>query len=244
VSQYIEFRLRLPNRDKLIFPDVARRNVSRLSRQHNIELHSALFHHESDGRTRSGPAPVRFGGGHGLIRLYGLGREGIDLVETYGHEVTRLIAKSVDDEGFVAEERFYGRLNVQPTRKMQTYYIRSMIIKKSGRHRDIVQVSKAGNPNAIEIVDRVEWMVSQQLEHDANAFGCGPAVDILTRYLGADSITDVPIHADGIHGIALKGARIAMDARLSGPWAVGYLRSRGMGALLRAREPAVVSSAA
>lgn len=223
-----------------LWSDQARKLVAEAC--HGEKLNPALFNRGDDGKTLQGrygddrngegmsrPPAIVFDGGHGFIRLYGLGASGREILSEAAPTILRALIRAHGPTSFdmqsgtcALEYKDYGvlhRVHVLLLSKKPGVVLRGPVTTERCRDAIRRQITRGLIAQARWLGGGLEGKVP--LDED---------IDILEG-----EPVPVPIQ-DGIYAAAFKNVVFAMPLQAQGPWLAGHLRSRGYG-LIRYLEP-------
>ena len=245
---------------ELVFPDLARQFVSHASRARGITINPAFFNYGVGGKTLSGnygefsggntglgiPPKIVFGGGKGLLRIYGIGQGGSDLITS---ESDALI-KTLFPLGFRQVDRKDGQMSLKYSDSVSPLHsIHCLVVKKS-KGKDKKGNQRIGkDPKRFEhaplegaIAEEVKEVILRGISGVARMLD----EELLARGLPPEHERSVPHDLEILDGrpcpVPVKGGALAsaykhvlfsMPYQLNGPWVTGFLRARGYGLIRR-----------
>lgn len=241
MAGYIElvFRSRAMEGQR-IWPDDARKILAKAL--DGVEVSPALFHRDETGTIqgrigddRNGegmglPPSVIFDGGTGFLRIYGVGH-GQDTLDRSLSMILSALNRHFGQPVMV--EMKEGDLGMKYTGHNILHSIRRLVISKK-------PVPTTGDYSEIVRKEIVRGLVSFSRIHAPDLEGTIPGESEI------DFLEGVPVPVEikpGILASAIKNVVVAFPVRLSGPWTVGRLRSRGYG-LIRPINPTGMRSEA
>jgi len=216
----------------------------------HLRLPEAFFHYRN-GHPANGPAPVRFGWLHNGLRIFGVGPRGVELIETHGHIVRRLLSDRLGCP--CREERYAGECRILRAPTLRRYHIWRLAIggsKGFRRHMDgyFMALSRAQSRRAPLVVTEagtrmlrrmiLEGLTRQidgLLEGDPALEADGSSLELERLPFRLDRIGGcllVDLKARNTRGpkrCVLKNVEFQMAADLRGIWHVGTLAARGYG---------------
>lgn len=238
-----------------IFPDTSRELIAKacdgleinpqiFARQANGQTINHVYGHTADGQGYGAVPAVCFGGGSGLIRMYGMGQHGADLLmeeaATIGTAVSKLLGTSY---AFKLNE---GRCEITPN-KPGIYRIRNLVVAK--KRYQFAAIADGRMPTLEEMTPLIRNAIVRGITGQAMAIDeqCENQSEILLAgQIPNEGALDVRIFHGKPVFIPLKKGKKAcalgihnleftMNLRLSGPWFAGHLRSRGFGYIQKGR---------
>ena len=195
---------------------------------------------ENDGRFSM--IPVIFDGGNGFIRIFGIGREGSDLLTEEMGKIVKSVASSLNCA--VPVELRQGHHLRKNADRIVPYHIAKLALSKTGKNGNATMRKRyetfreAGND-----IKKLEPMIKEIITNGIVQF----AEDIDSEQADPSRITDnIPhdlvikihegtpsisrIHPDSPgHAVIIRNLKFSMLGDLYGPWSVGHLRSHGCG---------------
>lgn len=241
MSEYSEILFRRKD-DARIYPDQARKLVAAAC--DGIDIDPAIFNRDASGKTISGtygaeqdgegfgiPPRIVFDGGRGYIRIYGLGHQGVKLLQS---EAVKLFS-ALYKQGFIGFEEKSGDLGIEyQGDNTPLYSIRCLVVaRKPGACKPFVKTGLEGEvaQKVGEIILRGMTGMARMLDEETEKSSETPKLESL-----------IPNHVDllegdpfpilikpGIWGAAYKDVLLTFPCKLTGPWHTGLLRSRGYG---------------
>lgn len=133
---WLELKVSLPDEAReRIFPVAsggthasdARNITAKLNEAAGNPLPPAFFHYDEVGRPRHGRPPVCFGTFTKGISVVGVGAEGVDLVDAYGHKLRRMWSEKVGAP--LLESRFSGTNALRWSAYPRKYLIHGLAIE-------------------------------------------------------------------------------------------------------------------
>ena len=220
--------------DDPIWPDIARKMLAEALDGEKI---SPVFFHRDhkgsiqgrigDDRNGEGmglPPSVIFDGGRGFVRLYGVGQEGVETLALSLPTVLSALNRHLGSP--VLLEMRQGSLDIKATGYGVLHSIHRLVVsKKSGFPDDDYQEKMKR--------EIVRGLVSCARIHAPHFESLIPSESEIEVLEGVPCAVEIK---PGIMAGAVKNVVVAMPIRLSGPWSVGRLRSRGYG-LIRSVTP-------
>lgn len=208
------------------------------------------FFHESN----AGVAPVRFGGFPAGIRIYGVGAQGVDLVESHGSRVRRLVSDWAGRP--LMEVRNSGDNALRPSRRLIAYRIPRLVFQRSrvGDRNLMRRVADryTGGPEDLaipEIREAILHEISHGLARQATdlhghdpRFGLdehGESLDILEipwEIVSVGRFRQERVSGGArapVFGLAAVELVVRGGVDLEGVWHVGRLAARGYGQMHR-----------
>ena len=237
MADYVHLRIFLPtNRwmfgteTRALSADAAIRFGARAP---NMRIGSAFFHYDDTGTALSGAPPVRFVDDHSCVTVFGLGAEGIELVERYCHALRRCLAAHYETNHLRMSIE-HGTRDARFSKSPVHYHINRLVIQRPGRQPGVFDRSTKAIGNAAALREHVTKIITLGLDAELNLSGMEPLdLDAFwIRELAWHSARTVPYKKTkiGMSGaVELVGVNWWMPTRLYGPWHVGYLRARGYG---------------
>jgi len=236
MCEYLTQIIHLGDREP-VSPDGFRAVIGALSDKYDEPLPAGLFNRQQNGETLNHLPGVRFGGGKGIGRIDAVGDEAVDLLGAIGHRLTRMLGK---DKGRVLrEQRYSGEVTAERNERgrLHRYHCRRLYIAKSdggGRSKR----AQAARKRLVEkpddtaaIVAMLEQRIRTGLERQAMTFDIDLPMDYLIGEITVAGVGPAPYAGKGTLGVVAKHVSFRSDLKLVGPWHVGYLQSRGYGAI-------------
>ena len=245
----------------VIFPNEARQLVSRTLREKGIDVNPVFFNYADSGKTISGnfsayegpttglgvPPKIVFGGGRGMIRVYGIGYGGTDLIT----EQSDALIQALYPLGFRQVDRKDGAMTIDYGQSASPLHaIQCLVVRKSkGKNQHGKQRVGSKDPKRFEhaaldgdIAEEVKEVilrgiggVARMLDEELIARGMSPKFEGLVPYdlqLMEGSPCPIPVKG-GALASAYKHVLLSLPCQLQGPWATGFLRARGYGLIRR-----------
>lgn len=241
-----------------IYNETARGTVAKACDGYAVD--PRLFARGTDGKTLSAiypgaegkdiakPPLVAFGGGKGLIRLTGLGAEGVQVLRDNAQMVCAALGAHYPggfrfklNEGHCEIEQLHGHV--------KSYFIPKMLLSK--KLNTFKRLSKPGERISLDevrpmVIEQIKaGLIGQARYMDESYRAEGhPARANLESSLGTDDMLNIEVHEGGPNfqsfkpgdqtkGLFVNDLLVTMALDVSGPWYVGGLRSRGTGQILR-----------
>lgn len=242
-------------KDDIVYPEEARRLVALACDGKNIA--PEIFNRDASGKTRQGafghtadgegygkPPLVMFGGGKGLIRLYGLGATGSELLLSQSPRIATALSEHLKTAYRFTIQQGQCRIlgDDGPLLRPVSYRIKTLVIAK--KRPDIDAILQGDQPTLEKLTPFIERHIvrgiigqSRFLDDDCATpvvrEGAIPRDETLAIRVTAGKPCWVPIVVkDGrnsVHALGVRNLEFSMRLSLDGPWAVGALRSRGFG---------------
>lgn len=220
-----------------VSPDGFRAVIGALAAKYNEPLPPSLFNRGPDGKTLSGLPGIRFGGGRGVGRIDAVGEQAVETLSAMGHRLTRMLGK--DKNKVLKEHRYAGDLLAETDGRLYRYHCRRLYLAQSnggGRSKraEALRKSLIENPgDTAAIAALVEQRIRDGLVRQGLTFGVDLPGDFLIGEVNVEAVGPAPYAGKGTLGIVAKKITFRSDVKLHGPWHVGYLQSRGYGAIRR-----------
>lgn len=256
-----ELRLRPKTlHNRMLFPNEARAILSKACLETGLStlIDPLIFQRDATGKTisyrwgRVGHAPegnvgygacpaVIFGAAKGVIRLYGIGRHGADLVRQQAGLLHQALTLHYDGPEVALEDQ-RSRCLLEPLAHTSNIYnVRRLVLTKS--LHQIKQFSPHGSsPSTDALLPLIHRAIYGGLLSQARLIDQARSVSSTIRsedYLPTLDELDLDVLAagqarvkpikPGVLGIVLDGLTFAMRLNLRGPWFAGQLRSHGYG---------------
>ena len=249
-------------RDQIFYSEVARKIIAQACDQ--MAINPAIFGRDEHGKILQGSLDIReknqktekdavqmyfapsiiFDGGLGFIRLYAVGKIGIELLNSEGLKIISGLQNAL---GAGKIEFYEGEMDIKEADHPILYAVRNVMVSK--------KYSDALNPKSrttltrsinhfrgVPAVERQEELKSELLkglisfcrlvEHDVSKDleGVLPTdEDFDAQILQGDPLP-IPVN-EHLLAASYKNMVIAMPYELTGPWAFGRMRSKGRGLL-------------
>ena len=227
-----------------IYPDQARALVAKAC--DGVLINPALFNRDEHQKTLSAqygdfhdgegfgvPPSILFDGGKDFIRIYGIGKKGVTILG----EAAIPLFSALYRQGFKGVDRNDGVMTISSQNEgMRFYTIRRLVTAKSGQFSR-APVSEAAGEIA-RVILRGLTGVARMLDEDLHEDGA-PRIHEAELPYRIDVLEGEPTPVEiknGKYAAGYKNLVVAMPTKLVGPWATGYLRSRGYGYLRGARS--------
>lgn len=222
MAEYGEICIQHPDKNTNISGDKFRALVSKLNHEAGNPLPDTFFNY-ADGVAMPRPSAIKFNGGKGVYRIFGIGEEGTDLLRQHGHTVTRLLRNYLKAPAMVERWRF-DTMNAW-TSKPRQYRIRRLVLPKSAR-----EASLSGDRE--KLVRYAEKSIGFGIETLCLQAGYPCPDDTTPLMLTYDKTIPVR-HGEGVFP-ALSEVKITLPLYLKGAWFAGKLTANGHGRILPA----------
>lgn len=205
-----------------------------------------------DGTAIAQPPLVAFGGGRGLIRLTGLGAEGVQVLRDNAQLVCAALGEHYQggyrfklNEGDCTLEQLHGYVH--------SYFIPKLLLSK--KPNTFKRLFRPGEKLSLDdvrplIVEQIKaGLVAQSRFMDESYRAAGrPGLANMEARLGTDDMLNIEVHEGGpnfqsikpgekAQGLFVNDVLVTMAVALGGPWYFGGLRSRGNGQIFRRTGP-------
>lgn len=201
----------------------------------NGAISPRIFARGSDGETINTPPRIVFAGGHGMIRIHGLGIAGsLHLMEERAS-----LAKALYKQGFRTCEVQEGQMSMDwAEERPGLYNIGKLVVAKKPKHcGQYIRTALNDELKAkcAEIVLTGLSTLATMLDDELIEYNQKPTYcrDLPGHVEVLDGAPTKVIIRPGIWGAAYGGVLVQVPRKLNGPWCVGQLRSRGFGLMQR-----------
>ncbi|OLP04533.1 hypothetical protein [Rhodoferax antarcticus] len=229
-------------RGQQIYPDVARKMLAAAC--DGLAIHPGIFNrdeagklitshygHQNDGEGFGVPPKIVFDGGTGFIRIFGLGKSGVDLLNDNSHILMAAMRKHCG--GAFRMEMKHGDMTLAASEPIM-YGIRRLVVEKNAK--------AAGHYFHVQAVEREEEIkkviltgliscaryLDDESKGESHFESHIPSEDSLILDILEGDATPIDIKP-GIRAAGFKNVTFCTNLDLSGPWCTGKLRSRGYG---------------
>jgi len=233
--------------NQVIYPVDARRIIIKALDQ-DTTVSPLLYSRDSDGKTIGrhigrypAAVPIVYGGGNGFIRIYGIGEDGKDVLLKDLTRIYTALSSSLDTP--VAMEMRSGKINYA-VKGYRSYRINRFALAKPANAKGNSffglmkrsMESKTDEEKASvfqEALPLIRSALDFWLASVAEQFGLDLPKDLDIRVTGG-ALGVQRVHPDrpGHVGI-IRNLTFNMLGILTGPWAIGHLRSHGCGMIYR-----------
>jgi len=226
-----------------------------------IGISSKIFARDQEGKTLNGassdfngkpdgyghPPIITFGQAEGGVRMYGIGREGMNILLEQSPTILKALSEHLG--GSVSVETKMGALDLDRDDDGQVkmapvaYRIKTLVVAKKKNQIDAILNGKqptleAMTPAIIREIERGILSFTDMLDREGVMLDVPLNLNI--RVSGGKPVW-VPVKEikNGSNGIkvsalAVRNLEFTMSAGLQGPWLAGHLRSRGFGLIRKA----------
>lgn len=236
-----------------IFPLDARRLVAKALDGHGVK--EAFFGRQVQrlpGKENDGHqplTPIVFDGGKGFIRIYGIGKEGGDLLTDEMGKIVRAVASATNSA--TSTELRQGNHLRKNHDWIVTYHIAKLVLSKTGKNSknpvhantrrtrcctffDAKNELAALVPTITSVIDKgiacfAENIDAENLDPDCLGDGL-PRKMFIEVHEGTPEVSQIHPDRPG-HALVIRNLKFSMLGDLYGPWSVGHLRSHGCGLL-------------
>lgn len=244
MANYLELQVFVPpkNNEGRWFGSEARALIAFLADQEEKQsgqaiLPSAFFHYvdRSRGHTMSGPALIRFSTSRNAIRIIGIGDTGVELLEANATSVSRLLARHFRRPFRV--ELLQGAMDIEETPVRHRYISKSMALTMHPhQYKRFMRAEENGKKNIVANLIRTD--INRLC--DILLIPVPGNLEIVITDLGRTKPVIIKETASGPkYALCSSAIHFLLNAKLTGPWAVGHLQSRAYGAIYRDRSVAV-----
>lgn len=240
-------------RGQAMHPDTARALVAKacdgipvnpevFARQPDGKTLQRVFGHTADGAGYGAVPSVCFGGGNGLIRLYGMGQRGATVLAVSGITILTAITQFYDNTPCRVETRS-GACEMGPPNG-SIFRIRNLVVAK--KRYQYAPFADKGVPSLTDITPLIKTAISRGLMGQAMTLDEETGSQ-LARQMPTDDMLDIrvfdgqPVFMPTKRGqkgcvLGVHNLLFTMNLSLAGPWFVGHLRSRGFGLIQSGRS--------
>lgn len=237
---------------KPMYPDTARAMVARacdgvsidpaiFARGKDGKSEQRVFGHTADGEGFGAVPSVCFGGGQGFVRLYGLGARGAQLILENAGSIAAALSKLHGNCPYQFKMN-EGKCEIGPP-DGSAYRIRNLVVSKKRDH--FAAIATSGLPTLEAMTPLIKRAIVRGLMGQALALDEETGSNFAS-VVKDDAELDIRIFdgkpvfiplKEGVKTCALgvHGLLFTMNCKLSGPWFVGHLRSRGFGYIEKGR---------
>ena len=218
---------------RAVSPDRFRNAVTALAKKYDHPLPPGLFNFGEDGQSLNQLAAIRFGAGRGLGRIDAIGSEATALLDSVAQQITDMFRE--EQELPVTDRQYRGEVTAVRVDSLHQYQVRRIVLAKpsgGGRSKKADQQRQwlENHPNDKSgIAAIIKTKIHDGLVAQATAFGIALPDDFLLGAIDVDSIGPIPFTGRESRGIIAKKTTFQSNLKLTGPWHVGYLQTRGYG---------------
>jgi hypothetical protein len=250
-------------KDKTMYPDTVRKLVSEACGDKAV--HPGIFNryiveegddagkrktvHRKFGDDRNGDGfgatpSIVFGGGRGIIRIYGIGKRGIELLEAEALKIVQNIVELLGNSVFRFEFK-EGKCSIAQRYDPVVYRIHNLCLTKDmdevnlkymDAKRKLLDIQDVA-PHICKVLYRGIVGQAMGLDDEDGTFieSLLPHEDGFDAHIldGTLKIGCIKEHANGkkVHALFAHGLVFGAPYEFKGPWFTGHLRSHGHGAI-------------
>lgn len=216
-------------------------NPAIFARQADGKTIQRVFGHTADGEGYGAVPSICFGGGNGLVRLYGMGVRGDELLSESAGTILTAVSGLLNNTP-CRFEIWSGNCEVGHPNG-SGFKIRNLVVAK--KRYQYAEFAEKRIPTLVEMTPLIKraivrGLIGQALTLDEETHSQ------LARQIPTDDMLDIKIFEGkpvfkptkaGSKGCVLgvQDLVFTMNISLSGPWFVGHLRSRGFGLIQSGR---------